>query len=1046
MKKFLLSIFCCLMAFASVQAEEYSYTFTSKQFSANGTKTLNSVNWTLAGNGNYWGYDGTKGQQFGSGSAPYKSLTLSTSGIEGTITKIVVNTSGASSVNASFTVSVGGTQYGSSTKLTTSATDYTFTGSASGEIKISYTQTSSKAIYIKSIAVTYESAGSGEGGGETPEAPAAPTLPATQSFENSMIVEITDIVEGATAYYSLNSESNWVAGTSVEITETTTVYAKVVKDELSSGVVSATYTKNEPVTPPAEGEVVDVLNRALTGIANNGGYNTWSGKKSTSDAVYAGQSAGSNDAIQLRSKNNNSGIVTTTSGGKVKKVVVEWQSATLDNRTLNVYGKNSAYTEASDLYDNTKQGTLLGTIVKGTSTTLEISGDYEYIGLRSASDAMYLTSVSITWDNTPSAPKAETPVITPAGGEITADTEITISCATEGAKIYYTIDGSTPTTASTLYSGAFKLAAAATVKAIAVADGVETSSVATAEFTFPVVCENIAAFIAKADLENNLTITGEVVVVAQVGKYLFIQDNSAKILVYGDLEKTYNAGDRLSGIKGKYSPYNGLIEMLPLASSFGEAKEGEAVAPVEMTLAEVAEAELLTYVTISGVTIPEAGAKSCAVTDASGEITMYNTLNIDIPAGVATVTGFASVYNSTRQLMPLVIEIENATPVTDAPSLPASANFENEFEVAITAEEGATIYYTTDGTEPTTESTVYSAPFTISETTTVKAIAVKDDVVSTVAEAKYTKVRVIDLSDCSVADAIEAYTNGQSGDATITGYIVGVMIDNSPNYGAVSEESNLIIADDVNETDPAKCIPVQLSSGTKIREVLNLKNNSGNFGRKVTVVGSLEKYFSRAGLKSLSTAGLYWNVSAAGYATLYLGYKAVIPSTVNAYIVESTNSTHAIMTKVEGVVAANTGLILEGEGEHLFNITTVAATAEVEGNLLKGTVVDENITEDAYVLSDGANGIGLYGAIMNQADGTAWLNNANKAYLPMSAVANKSAEFFGFDWDGTTGISEVTTENGEVKAIYDLTGRKLKGENGNLKGIYIINGKKVLVK
>ena len=139
-------------------AETYSYTFTAKQFSANGSKTLNSVSWTLAGNGNYWGYEATKGQQFGSGSAPYKTLTLSTSGISGTITKIIINTSGAKDVNASFTVSVGGTQWGNSTKLTTTATDYTFTGSKSGEIKFSYTQTSSKALYIKSISVTYETA------------------------------------------------------------------------------------------------------------------------------------------------------------------------------------------------------------------------------------------------------------------------------------------------------------------------------------------------------------------------------------------------------------------------------------------------------------------------------------------------------------------------------------------------------------------------------------------------------------------------------------------------------------------------------------------------------------------------------------------------------------------------------------------------------------------------------------------------------------------------------------------------------------------------
>ena len=524
MKKFLLSFFAVMLAVFSVQAEEYSYTFTSKQFSANGTKTLNSVNWTLAGDGNYWGYDGTKGQQFGSGNAPYKSLTLSTSDIKGTITKIVINTSGASSVNASFTVSVGGTQYGSSTKLTTSATNYTFEGSASGEIKFSYTQTSSKAIYIKSIAVTYESAGSGEGGGETPEpdqpetpvAPAAPTLTASCNFDNSMTVAITNIAEGATAYYSLNSESNWVAGTSVEITETTTVYAKVVKDELSSEVVSAIYTKNEPV---AEGEVVDKLTRELTGIANNGGYNTWSGKKSTSGAVYAGQSAGSYDAIQLRSKNNNSGIVTTTSGGKVKKVVVEWQSSTSDGRTLNVYGKNSAYTEATDLYDSTKQGTLLGTIVKGTSTTLEINGDYEYIGLRSASDAMYLTSVSITWDAnagvTPIAPNA--PVLTEPQ-TFKGSMMVTI---TSDATVYYTTDGTTPSaTNGTEYAAPFEITATTTVKAVAVNE-VGASDVAEATYTLFVVEETEGYYVKVTSEPADWT-----------GKYLIVYQEDAVSYVF----------------------------------------------------------------------------------------------------------------------------------------------------------------------------------------------------------------------------------------------------------------------------------------------------------------------------------------------------------------------------------------------------------------------------------------------------------------------------------------------------------------------------------
>lgn len=163
---------------------------------------------------------------------------------------------------------------------------------------------------------------------------------------------------------------------------------------------------------PAAGTVVDVLTRVTTGISSGAGYSSWSGKTVTSSAVYAGQSAGGNDAIQLRTTNSNSGVVTTTSGGKVKKIKVTWQSATTSGRTLDIYGKNTAYTAATDLYSTSTQGTKLGSIEYGTSTDeLVISGDYEYIGFRSNSGALYLTDVEITWETSGS------------GGEVTPDPE-----------------------------------------------------------------------------------------------------------------------------------------------------------------------------------------------------------------------------------------------------------------------------------------------------------------------------------------------------------------------------------------------------------------------------------------------------------------------------------------------------------------------------------------------------------------------------------------------------------------------------------------------
>lgn len=142
----------------------------------------------------------------------------------------------------------------------------------------------------------------------------------------------------------------------------------------------------------------DVLNQLWTGVSGTNYKEVSNLEGSASDAVYKAQCAGGNSSIQLRSNSSNSGVVSTTSGGKVRSITVTWNSNTTSGRTLNVYGKSEAYSAASDLYNSSSQGTLLGTIVCGTSTKLEIESDYEYIGFRSASGAMYLNEVQIEWE------------------------------------------------------------------------------------------------------------------------------------------------------------------------------------------------------------------------------------------------------------------------------------------------------------------------------------------------------------------------------------------------------------------------------------------------------------------------------------------------------------------------------------------------------------------------------------------------------------------------------------------------------------------------
>ena len=133
-------------------------------------------------------------------------------------------------------------------------------------------------------------------------------------------------------------------------------------------------------------------------------YTAFSGKNGpTSDAVYAGMfykhGNGTNckDYIQMRTTNSNSGLVSTTTGGKAKKVTVVWNTNTGNNKVVDIYGKSTAYTAASDLFDDEKKGESLGSITKGTSTYLTITGDYEFIGLRSNDGAIYFDEISIDW-------------------------------------------------------------------------------------------------------------------------------------------------------------------------------------------------------------------------------------------------------------------------------------------------------------------------------------------------------------------------------------------------------------------------------------------------------------------------------------------------------------------------------------------------------------------------------------------------------------------------------------------------------------------------
>ena len=267
------------------------------------------------------------------------------------------------------------------------------------------------------------------------------------------------------------------------------------------------------------------------------------------------------------------------------------------------------------------------------------------------------------------------PTLDPAGGLVIAGTTVTMSTTTEGATIYYTTDGSNPTTSSTQYTGPVAINENMTIKAIAAADGYNNSSVTTG--TYVVVAHAGTALDpytvadARIAIDANMGMTGVYVtgIVCTGGSSL----NSGSLIYWISDDGTET--NKFEIYKGKSFSGNDF-------SATSDIQIGDVVV-------------------------------------VSGDITKYNST-------------YEFSQGSTLQSLKLV-----------APTFSPVAG-EVASGTAITISDlhtDATIYYTTDGTEPTNESTEYDPENkpTITATTTLKAIATKENCDnSAVASAAYT--------------------------------------------------------------------------------------------------------------------------------------------------------------------------------------------------------------------------------------------------------------------------------------------------------------------
>ena len=339
-------------------------------------------------------------------------------------------------------------------------------------------------------------------------------------------------------------------------------------------------------------EITDQLDRELTGVTGSS-YTSWEGKTSNSDAVYAGQSAGGNESIQLRSNNSNSGIITTASGGTVTNISVIWNSNTSDGRTLNVYGSHSAYTSPTELYNADTQGTLLGTIVNGTSTELEITDSYEYLGLRSASGAMYLSEIDITWEtegSVPPTPTVATPTFTPEAGTYYEAQTVSITCATDGATIYYSLNAESGPWM--VYTTPIIIDETTTIWAYAAKEGYYDSPVINATYTISYAPSIITIAEARALALNEYALVQGVVTFID-GRNVYIQDETAGIDLYlnsNTVPESLAIGDNVSAY-GSRAIYKGLVELSGIngndESEFSILSSGNELPLAIKTIAEI---------------------------------------------------------------------------------------------------------------------------------------------------------------------------------------------------------------------------------------------------------------------------------------------------------------------------------------------------------------------------------------------------------------------------------------------------------------------------
>lgn len=406
----------------------------------------------------------------------------------------------------------------------------------------------------------------------------------------------------------------------------------------------------------------------------------------------------------------------------------------------------------------------------------------------------------------------------------TSTTTVTITSTEKVAKIYYTLNGEEPTQASTLYEKPFTLDKTATVKAVAIYKEVKST---TAEKTFTKIDLSAPKTIAELfelqqDLnEVNVKLAGAQVVYADGNNNYIVRENN-KALDLLNTSLSLKQGQKVTGtvmLSVKFN--NGILTASDVTGKTNGTNltlSGEETAPLPIECATVGDVK-----NYPGDLISLKNKKYNIYTLALVENYIYvylsNASEFNMEGKNYDVTIWyndVKKYYSSSYPLAKVVEAEIAITSLPAPTITGEAAFTSSTTVTIKSSESvASIYYTLDGTEPTTESILYKGPFVLDKTTTVKAIAVYKTVTSPVASMDFL---LIDLSaPQTIRDLAVMEKNLES---------VTVRFENAQVvYG---EENNYILRENIDGKDYALDVlntELPLQVGDRVSGTVKLQVN-----------------------------------------------------------------------------------------------------------------------------------------------------------------------------------------------------------------------------